>query len=122
MKKTRYAELITKKYGKVNPSIVESLFEQAVEAANNGELDEAIEICNDAIVFYKYSTIGYEIICLLGLLSEIYLNNDQKEMAERVFRLGMTLIEDGKRNKLDLGSYNEDIDAFLDLKIKIDTL
>lgn len=122
MKKTRYAELITKKYGKVNPSIVESLFEQAVETANNGELDEAIEICNDAIVFYKYSTIGYEIICLLGLLSEIYLNNDQKEMAERVFRLGMTLIEDGKRNKLDLGSYNEDIDAFLDLKIKIDTL
>ena len=120
MKKTRYTEIINKKYGMINPSIVESLFELAVEAANNGELDEAIEICNDAIVLYKYSTIGYEIICLLGLLSEIYLDNNQKEMAENIFRLGMTLIERGKMNNVDLGSYNEDIDSFLDLKIKID--
>lgn len=122
MGKNKYTKIIADQYGKVNSSIVESMFQLAVEAAKNDELDDAIVICNDAIVFYKYSSIGYEIIYLLGLLSQIYLDNNQKEMAEKIFRLGMNLIEDGKRKNMDLGSYNKDIDAFLDLKIQIDEL
>lgn len=113
-------ESIINEFGDSNSTIVNCLFEQAVELAENEKLEEAIEICQDALVFCKYSNIGYEIIYLLGLLSEIYLNNNQLEIAENIFNLGMTLIKRGKEKNMDEGSYDKDIDSFLDLKIKID--
>lgn len=113
-------ESIINEFGDSNSAIVNCLFEQAVELAQNEKLEEAIEICQDALIFCKYSNIGYEIIYLLGLLSEIYLNNNQLEIAENIFNLGMTLIKRGKEKNMDEGSYDKDIDSFLDLKIKID--
>lgn len=113
-------ESIINEFGDSNSTIVNYLFEQAVDLAQNEKLEEAIEICQDALVFCKYSNIGYEIIYLLGLLSEIYLNNNQLEIAENIFNLGMTLIKRGKEKNMDEGSYDKDIDSFLDLKIKID--
>lgn len=65
-------ESIINEFGDSNSTIVNYLFEQAVDLAQNEKLEEAIEICQDALVFCKYSNIGYEIIYLLGLLSEIY--------------------------------------------------
>lgn len=113
-------EIIINEFGVSNSYIVSRLFEQAVELAQNEQLEEATEICQDALVFCKYSNIGYEIIYLLGLLSEIYLNYNQIKMAKEIFNLGITLIQKDKEKNLDSGSYNVDIDMFLDLKIKID--
>lgn len=113
-------ESIINEFGDSNSAIVNCLFEQAVELAQNEKLEEAIEICQDALIFCKYSNIGYEIIYLLGLLSEIYLNNKQLAIAEKTFNLGMTVIKRGKEKNMDEGSYDKDIDSSLDLKIKID--
>ncbi len=113
-------ESIINEFGDSNSAIVNCLFEQAVELAQNEKLEEAIEICQDALIFCKYSNIGYEIIYLLGLLSEIYLNNNQLAIAEKTFNLGMTVIKRSKEKNMDGGSYDKDIDSFLDLKIKID--
>ncbi len=113
-------ESIINEFGDSNSAIVNCLFEQAVELAQNEKLEEAIEICQDALIFCKYSNIGYETIYLVGLLSEIYLNNNQLAIAEKTFNLGMTVIKRSKEKNMDGGSYDKDIDSFLDLKIKID--
>ncbi|MDR1880031.1 MAG: hypothetical protein LBQ78_03785 [Tannerellaceae bacterium] len=101
-------------------AIVEIFFAQAVEFAENGQLDEAVEVCSDALVFAKYSDIGYAVIYLLGMLCEVYLNNGQPEFAENVFKMGVEIIRKGEKTGADQGTYSSDIDAFLDLKIQID--
>lgn len=111
---------VTNSYGEYNSSMVTYLFEQATELANNGQLDEASAVCRDALVFWKYSKIGYEIIYLLGLLCTIYLNNDQPKMAEHIFNTRVGFIQDSRDAGVDSDSFDEDIDAFLDLKIVID--
>lgn len=107
-------------YGEHNSSMVCYLFEQAVELANNGQLDEASMVCRDTLVFWKYSKVGYEIIYLLGLLCTIYLNNDQLNMAEQIFKTGVGFIQDSRDMRIDSDGFDEDINAFLDLKIDID--
>lgn len=111
---------VTHSYGEYNSSMVTYLFERATELANNGQLDEASAVCRDALVFWKYSKIGYAIIYLLGLLCTIYLNNNQPKMAEHIFNTGVGFIQDSKDAGVDSDSFDNDINAFLDLKIEID--
>ncbi|MDL2283481.1 hypothetical protein LJB94_03100 [Odoribacter sp. OttesenSCG-928-G04] len=110
---------IIARFGELNSSMIDYLFEQAVEFANKGQLDEASAICRDTLVFSKYSKVGYRIIYLLGLLCTIYINNDQPEMAESIFTTGMMFIQDSKDAGVAPGSFTDDINSFLDLKIEI---
>ncbi|MBU1900800.1 hypothetical protein KKG82_00315, partial [Patescibacteria group bacterium] len=78
--------------------------------------------------------IGYEKIYLIGLLTQLYLDNNQPEYANIFFKFGMKIIH-GKNNtaykehwdfinQIDSGllnyDYMEEINSFLDLKIEID--
>ena len=63
---------------------------------------------NSAIVTYLFEKA-----------TELADNNQLKETTE-IFNIGIELIREGKGVGADDGSYSEDIDRFLDLKIKID--
>ncbi len=108
-------------YGESNSSIADYLLECAVELAQNNHLEDAFRICKDALVFVKYTGVDYRMIYVLGLLCEICLNSNKNRMAYDIFLTGVFLIEEGRKRKMDQGSYQEDIDAFLDLKIRIDS-
>jgi hypothetical protein len=115
-----FRQTIIRQHGEFYVAMVDLFFTQAVKFAKNGQLDEAAEVCRDALVFAKYSDIGYAVIYLLGMLCEVYLNNEQPEYAENIFKMGVEIIREGKKTGADQGTYSNDIDAFLDLKIQID--
>ena len=50
----------------------------------------------------------------IGMLCEAYLDNDQPELADEFFKYGMNIIDEGD------GTYDTDLNQFLDLKIIID--
>lgn len=115
-----FITLIRCDYGKRCSAIVTSLFEAAVEFAEKGELETAMKIASDAIVLMKYSDIGYESIYLLGFFCQLCIDTQKYEMANRFFLYGMKLIEEAKKNKaVDIREYQNDIDNFLDLKLKL---
>ena len=91
---------------------------KAVKLANYGRHDEALKVGSDALVFAKYSDAGYAILHLLGMLCQSYVDNHRPDMAESLFKHGMKMIEDGESENKD--TYQDDINSFLDLKIRID--
>lgn len=97
---------------------VELFFTLAVDFAQNKKYNEALIIGNDALTLAKYSNLDYEILYLIGMLCQAYLENDQPEIANDFFKKGMTIIEQGENKNKD--TYVSDINSFLDLKIIID--
>jgi hypothetical protein len=97
---------------------VELFFTLAVDFAQNKKYNEALIIGNDALTLAKYSNLDYEILYLIGMLCQAYLENDQPEIASDFFKKGMTIIEQGEIYNKD--TYANDINSFLDLKIIID--
>ena len=82
------------------------------------DIGKALIIANDALTLAKYSNAGYEIIYLIDILCQAYLENDQPEIANDFFKKGMNIIEQGENENRD--TYADDINSFLDLKIVID--
>jgi hypothetical protein len=120
MEYNTFRQTIINEHGEFYSAMVDMFFTQAVEFAKKGQLEDATEVCNDALVFAKYSDVGYAVIYLLGLLCEVYLNNEQPKFAEDIFKIGVEIIHEGKKTGADQGTYSNDMDAFLDLKIRID--
>lgn len=106
------------KDGKFYTQQLEHFFSVAVNFAENEKYDEAIIIANDALTLAKYSNVGYEILYLIGMLCQVYIDNDHPELANDFFKNGMQIIEQNKDENQD--TYSDDINAFLDLKIVID--
>lgn len=109
---------IIKQDGEFYSQRLEQFFSAAVELAQNEKLDEALIIGNDALTLAKYSNAGYEILYLIGMLCQAYMENDKPETANDFFKKGMTIIEQGKNENWD--THEDDINSFLDLKIIID--
>lgn len=109
-----FQKAITKEHGNFYSSQVEKFFEMAVDFAMKKKFSEAVTIANDALVFAKYSDVGYAIIYLIGMLCEAYLDNEQPELAETFFNYGMKIIDESN------DTYDRDLNRFLDLKIDID--
>lgn len=105
---------IIKKHGEFFTSQIEVFFTKAVDLANNEKYDEALEVGNDALILSKYSTVDYEILYLIGMLCQAYLQNDQPKIANKFFKYGMTIADELNE------TYERDINSFLDLKIEID--
>lgn len=97
----------------------ETLFSQAVKFAKEGNLEAAINVIDVAIPLLKSADCGYEYIYMLGFYCQINLEAKHYDKAKTLFDLGMRLIEKGEKLKLNLDSYQEDIDMFLDLRIMI---
>lgn len=109
---------IIKQDGEFYAQRLEQFFTKAVDFAQNEKYDEALIVGNDALTLAKYSNVGYEILYLIGMLCQAYLENDQPEIANDFFKKGMTIIEQGEIENKD--TYTNDINSFLDLKIIID--
>lgn len=109
-----FRQEVIEKNGDFFHVLLDQFFHKAIELAQNDKFEEAIEIGNDALVLAKYSNVGYELIYLLGMLCEAYIDNNQPEIAMKYFKCGMTIIDD-KDNK-----FNDDVNHFLDLKAIID--
>lgn len=109
---------IIKQDGEFYAQRLEQFFSSAVDFAQNEKYDEALIVGNDALTLAKYSNVGYEILYLIGMLCQAYLENDQPEIANDFFNKGMTIIEQGEEENKD--TYANDINSFLDLKIIID--
>jgi hypothetical protein len=109
---------IIKQDGEFYAQQLEHFFSVAVEVAESGKYDEAIIIANDALTLAKYSDVDYEILYLIGMLCQVYLDNDQPELANDFFNKGMQIIEQGESENQDTNA--EDINSFLDLKIIIE--
>lgn len=100
--------------GDIFTTVVSVFFEKAVEFAKDENYQDALEIANDALIFYKYSNIGYPVVYLIGMLCQAYLDNDKPEKADELFKIGVAIIDKNHFN------FEEDINNFLDLKIIID--
>jgi hypothetical protein len=59
---------------------------------------------------------------LVGLLCQASLDNGQLQSAKNFFSLGMEIIQIGESIGENKESYENDMDAFLDLKVRIDSL
>jgi len=114
MGKQAFKDRMQKDFGSYFAEIVDVFFKNATEEAVNGNLDEAISIANDALVFAKYSNDKYSILYIVGMMCQAYLDNNQPELSEKFFKYGMTII---KESDFD---YERDLNSFLDLKILID--
>ncbi|GHT78294.1 hypothetical protein AGMMS50262_20760 [Bacteroidia bacterium] len=111
-----FRQSIVQQQGKLFSRIVEVLFEQAVKFADSGQIEDALAVGNDALTFAKYSDAGYANLYLVGLLCQASLDNGQLQSAKNFFRLGMEIIQIGEQEE----SYENDMDAFLDLKVRMD--
>lgn len=109
---------VIKQDGEFYAQRLEQFFTSAVDFAQNEKYDEALIVGNDALTLAKYSNVGYEILYLIGMLCQAYLENEQPEIANDFFNKGMTIIEQGEKENKD--TYTNDINSFLDLKIIID--
>lgn len=109
---------IIKQDGEFYAQRLEQFFSSAVDFAQNEKYDEALTVGNDALTLAKYSNVGYEILYLIGMLCQAYLENEQPEIANDFFNKGMAIIEQGEKENKD--TYANDINSFLDLKIIID--
>jgi len=110
---------ISDNYGSFYDEQFEIYFDRAIQSAEKGEIDSAIQIAKDALFISKFTSIGYDKIYLIGLLIRLFIDNNQPEYANLFFNFGMKIIN---ANYL-LSSDNElvdDINSFLDLRIEIE--
>jgi len=109
-----YQKEIQKKFGDHFAEIVELFFIKATEFAKEKKFEDAIILANDVLVFAKYSNVDYALLYIIGMICQLYLDNNQPELSEEFFIKGMKIIKESDIN------YNRDINSFLDLKILID--
>lgn len=107
---------------KVVSEVCADMFENAVALACAGQQETAILRMEMLFPVLFQSDIGYEVIDLLGFYCQLCMDTEQYDKAKQIFKKGMELIAEGKRLGLNFDSYEEDINAFLDLKIEIDKL
>ena len=110
----RFTEQIVERYGDFFAEITTLFFFKAVELAEGEKYEEAIRIGRHAVILANYSNLGYARVYLLGMLSQAYLDNDEPDMANKFFTLGIQLLNKNDEN------YDRDVDQFLDLKIIIE--
>ena len=110
----KFIDQIAEKYGNFFTEIATVFFEKAVMFAKSEKYEEAITIARHAVILTNYSNIGNERVYLLGMLSQAYLDNDDLEMADEFFSIGIRLLDKNDE------SYENDVDQFLDLKIVIE--
>jgi len=115
MKNSEFKKAIKAQYGEFYLKQFDLFFEEAIRLADKGKFKESLKVGKDAFILSKYTDISYEKIYLVGMLCQAYLDNKQPEMANVFFRLGMQMIDENHIK------YSEDINAFLDIKILIDT-
>ncbi|MDR0864044.1 MAG: hypothetical protein LBO74_03815 [Candidatus Symbiothrix sp.] len=115
-----FRQSIVQQQGKLFSRIVEALFEQAIEFAGNEQIEDALAVGNDALTFAKYSDAGYANLYLVGLLCQASLDNRQLQSAKNCVSLGMEIIQIGESLGENKESYENDMDAFLDLKVRMD--
>lgn len=97
-----------------------NMFENAVALACAGQQETAILRMEVLFPILFQLDIGYEAIDMLGFYCQLCMDTEQHDKAKQIFKKGMELIAEGKRLGLNFDSYEEDINAFLDLKIEID--
>lgn len=114
MKYIDYQKRIQKNYGDHFAEIVELFFTKATEFAEEGQIEDAIKLVNDVLIFAKYSNVNYALLYIVGMTCQLYLDNNQPELSEEFFIRGMKII---KESDID---YDRDINNFLDLKSLID--
>lgn len=99
-----------------------SVFEDAVSLACAGQQEAAIFRMERIFSVLPLSNIGYEVIAMFGFYCQLCIDTKQYDKAEQVFKIGIELIEEEREKVQDSDSYEEDINNFLDLKIKLDLL
>jgi hypothetical protein len=109
-----FRQQIEEQHGDFFTTMVTTFFKKAVEFAINKQYEEALKVGNDALAMAQYSNIDYEIVYLIGMLCEAYLDNDQPEIANEFFEFGVKILDEND------SSYDRDVDQFLDLKIIIE--
>jgi len=105
---------IIEKEGDFFAKQIEVLFEKAADFAENGQLNDAVNVGLDALIFAKYSNVGSEIIELMGLIAQALLENNKAKLADKFFQMAMRNIDENDE------TYTADMDRFLDLKYNID--
>lgn len=114
MENKEFKNKIIELYGNFYSEQIDFFFEEAIRLAKEGNYTSAIKVGKDAFILSKYANFTYEKIYLIGLLCHAYLDNKQPEIADVFFKLGMQMIDENDIN------FNDDINAFLDIKILID--
>jgi len=114
MKKTTIELAMSEELSYEIELLVDKLFSHAVELADAHQFEEAIQLANDALVIAKYGDIGYRKIYILGMLCSAYIDSDQPEQADIIFKEGMKFIE-----KCEEGN-ERDMNSLLDLKVIIE--
>jgi hypothetical protein len=110
---------IVQQHGPLFFKIVEMLLKQATEFANNGQIEDAFEIGKDMMCFAKYSNAGYGNLYVIGMLCQLYIDKGERQKAQEAFEAGMKMIAHARELGYDNENYDWDVNAFLDLKIRI---
>ena len=111
-----YQKEIQIKYGSHFAEIIDLLFTKTTEFAKKGKFDDAIQLANDILVFARYSNVDYALLYILGMICQLYIDNNQPELSDIFFKRAIKLIKESDIN------YNKDINNLLDLKIMIEKI
>lgn len=109
-----FQKSIIEKFGDFYADQIDVFFTQSVEFAKEDKFEEAVKAANFALSISVYSNIGYEIIYLIGMLCQSYLDINQPEISNDFFNYGMKLIDEWDDD------YEDDLNHFLDFKILIE--
>ena len=93
---------------------VELFFENAMKLAMNNDIDTAFKIAKDSLLIASYTNIEYRVVYIIGALCELCCDKNEFESADQLFRCGIEYLDENDND------YPDDVDKFLDMKIRID--
>lgn len=99
-----------------------SVFEDAVALACAGQQEAALFRMERIFSVLPQSNIGYEVIAMFGFYCQLCIDTEQYDKAEQIFKTGMKLIAEERKTVRNSDSYEEDINNFLDLKMRFNKL
>ena len=76
-----FQKSIIEKFGDFYADQIDVFFTQSVQFAKEEKFEEAVKAANFALSISVYSNIGYEIIYLIGMLCQSYLDINQPEIS-----------------------------------------
>lgn len=117
-----YRNQFIAQFGGATSDLLTQLFINAIKCAEKGDLEEAVAIMNDAIVFLRYSRIGDEVIYIYGFYCEICLDANRYSRAKILFDLGLSRINQLKESEQNTSEYEDYMNMFLPLQTRIEEL
>lgn len=89
----KFTEQIAEKHRDFFSVITGAFFAKALKLAEGNNFEEEIRVGRDTMVMANYSNLGYECVFLIGMLTQVFIDNDEPEIANEFFTYGIQLLD-----------------------------